>query len=1037
MIKRRVPLLEYYKGEGLNLYPVIEKRPGHYVNNKLVGLSGWDSINDFNELSRSIKSNDNYGFRTGIQYKSNKNIIVLDFDNNSKQGASARTINLYDRFSGLDTNNKLGIYESSTCGNYGVLVDITNCKELKKKIEEVSGINKNKIEVEHLEILYNSNVILPPSKTTCKVHQKIHKERKYLSNICGFCIPNEEQINFIAECLDRYIKNSKRNILKKERDVIVDTNNEKIEVRRIPTGKMLGILECLKETRFLAGYNDWIKLLYMIANSNNSSEVIKKFWESCKVGRYSTVSLEHINSFFSNCDIEPEFNNAPLWKLAREDNPSLFANIFNRYDEPQFKYNKITFKTAENKNTKFINYNQVMEYFTTPNNTITKLNVICSGLGTGKTSFIEQRVKLQNIKASRIIFITMRQSLAYSIMSDFNKLGFKNYLDKSNKVNYYTSKLIISLDSLEKITLQQNEEIIIPKYDLVICDEIASLLSHFSYQNIHNVEKVYRIFIRIIKDSKECYLMDGDISNREILWLKNYMDYDVAEQKLPLFNELKGAQHNLVMSYCANSQYNRILKDLEEGKNICVVSMSATEAEKLYELLNQKYSTLLIISRTGDKQKKELENVNDIVAMYRCFIYSPTITVGVNIDCIHFDKIYGYVCEGSVCARDYYQMLNRIRNPRDNTINILIGSFNMKFHGLYNVVPFETYKKSIYDEDMIDGLNYIKLWNKWENDHKALWLDIFKWYAEKKGHRMIIEESSKELFQIEKDKFKENLERLQLEINSKPMPIEEIYNTPRLINHKLYVMSEIITNEERDRICAKSVITDEDKVVLDKIDKDNGWNLPEIIQERVRLNIANSFDKARLEKTLYCNMFDLNDNSTLEEFKNVYNKIGVVINNAKLNNLAGIDDLLSLVPVDNRSLDELILSKKLEYIKKIQRLLNINDFNNARHIDNIDYNGIRDFVNDKNMSIVFGIINIDSGTKKIKKNNNETDSNIKNINTVKKIIQDYGYVLNSKQVRNGNERKYVYSIDMLDAVKKYISIQKRNQDIKVQEELDF
>ena len=1043
MIKKRVHPLEFYKSQGLNLYPVIEKRPGHYVNGNLVGLPGWESIKDFEELSNSVKSNDNYGFRTGIQYKSNKNIIVLDFDNNSKDGASASTSNLYDRFALLDSANSAGFYSSSTCGNYGVIVDITNSPELHAKIEEVSRINKNKIEVEHLEILYKSNVILPPSKTTCKVHQKVHNERRYINNRCGFCIPNEEQVKFILECLDTFIKNSKRSRLNKERDVIINTSDgTKIEVRRIPTRKMLGILECLKECRFVAGYNDWIKLLYMIANGNNSQEVIAHFWERCKVGKYSTVSLEHITSFFTGCDIEPEFNNAPLWKLAREDNPVLFANLFNRYDEPQFEYNKIRFQNAEGKNTKFINYNQVMDYFTISSNTITKLNVICSGLGTGKTSFIEKRVRQQNKKAVRIIFITMRQTLAYSIMCEFNKLGFKNYLDKKNKVSYYTSKLIISLDSLERITIEKDEEMVIPKYDLVICDEIASLLSHFSYQNIHDVDKVYRIFTRIIKESNECYLMDGDISNREILWLKNYMGYDI-EQKLPLFNELQGKQYNLVLSYCANGQYNKILKDLEEGNNICVVCMSATEAEKLYELVNQKYRSLLIISRTGDKQKKKLEDVNSLVLMYRCFIYSPTITVGVNIDCIHFDKIYGYVCEGSVCARDYYQMLNRIRNPKENTINILIGSFNMKFHGLHNVVPFETYKTSIYGDEVIDGLSYIKLWNKWENDHKGLWLDTFKWYAEKKGHRLIVEESSKELFQIEKEKFKENLERLQIEINKKPMPIEEIYNTPRLATYKLDVMPETITNEERDRICAKPMITDEDKVMLAKIDKDNGWDVADVIQERVRLNIANPFDKARLEKTLYCNMFELNDNSSLEEFKNMYNKIGIVINNAKLNNLAGIDDLLSLAPVENRSLDELILSKKVEYMKKIQLLLNINDFNNARYIDNIDYDGLRELVNDKNMYIVFGIINTEEGTKKLKKKKDGVvaDSNMRNINIVKKILQDYGYVLNSKRVRNGKELRYVYSIEILDAVKKYTTIQKRNMIINddnvVEEVLEF
>ena len=85
-------------------------------------------------------------------------------------------------------------------------------------------------------------------------------------------------MKFILECLDTFIKNSKRSRLNKERDVIINTSDgTKIEVRRIPTRKMLGILECLKESRFLEGYNEWIKLLYMIANGNNSLEVMNTY----------------------------------------------------------------------------------------------------------------------------------------------------------------------------------------------------------------------------------------------------------------------------------------------------------------------------------------------------------------------------------------------------------------------------------------------------------------------------------------------------------------------------------------------------------------------------------------------------------------------------------------------------------------------------------------------------------------------------------------------------------------------------------------
>ena len=44
-----------------------------------------------------------------------------------------------------------------------------------------------------------------------------------------------------------------------------------------------------------------------------------------------------------------------------------------------------------------------------------------------------------------------------------------------------------------------------------------------------------------------------------------------------------------------------------------------------------------------------------------------------NIDIDYFDRIYGYICSGSVIPRDYVQMLARIRQIKNPIIEILIA----------------------------------------------------------------------------------------------------------------------------------------------------------------------------------------------------------------------------------------------------------------------------------------------------------------------------------------------------------------------------
>jgi hypothetical protein len=108
MIRKRVSPLLFFRKEGINLYPVLEKRPGQYINGVLVGLKNWEELEDFSKLSKDIRIDDNIGFRTGVQYSSGKIIIGLDFDNNSSKGLNNVTLEMYNRFESLDSNNKIG-----------------------------------------------------------------------------------------------------------------------------------------------------------------------------------------------------------------------------------------------------------------------------------------------------------------------------------------------------------------------------------------------------------------------------------------------------------------------------------------------------------------------------------------------------------------------------------------------------------------------------------------------------------------------------------------------------------------------------------------------------------------------------------------------------------------------------------------------------------------------------------------------------------------------------------------------------------------
>jgi len=135
-----------------------------------------------------------------------------------------------------------------------------------------------------------------------------------------------------------------------------------------------------------------------------------------------------------------------------------------------------------------INYRYLLDANINDNLLVTKTNDffsdenikslnICSPYNTGKTQYIKN--VLDKFQPERILWVSYRISLTNDIKYNFESYGFQTYLTG----NYRADKLIVQLESLHK--LDYNSEFIdegngVPSYDLVIIDEVESILSQFN-----------------------------------------------------------------------------------------------------------------------------------------------------------------------------------------------------------------------------------------------------------------------------------------------------------------------------------------------------------------------------------------------------------------------------------------------------------------------------------------------------------------------------------------------------------------------------
>jgi len=239
---------------------------------------GWSKITYEQSKKYFDETNNNIGMRTGIQ-ESGKYIIGLDFDIMKKDEATkayslecTNTKKFYTDFLGNCDGDVTGIFKSSTCGNYGILVDVTENKSIVDLLDNIAATTFQRKDF-HLEIRKATNYALPPSKTTCKCHNKMCKAREFMKlGLHKLNNKNEALLeSYIKAYFDEtYTKPSPRELRNNKKAegleilnvIMADDNDDK----KIPIAYLSKFLNILNGKRG-DDYHSWIRIGSAIQNS--------------------------------------------------------------------------------------------------------------------------------------------------------------------------------------------------------------------------------------------------------------------------------------------------------------------------------------------------------------------------------------------------------------------------------------------------------------------------------------------------------------------------------------------------------------------------------------------------------------------------------------------------------------------------------------------------------------------------------------------------------------------------------------------------
>ena len=478
-------------------------------------------------------------------------------------------------------------------------------------------------------------------------------------------------------------------------------------------------------------------------------------------------------------------------------------------------------------------------------------------------------------------------------------------------------------------------------------------------------DSIYYIFHHLICNTPKVICCDGDISNREYEYIRRF----ACETDNPINiyeNTYLPRKYEYVFHYDEFKIMNMIEEDLKNKLNIVFVSMSSSMCQKIDRQFNNKYNVLCITSKTDDNIKKQLIDLENKILTnnIQILIYSPCITVGTDISIKnYFNKIYGFMCNHSVTARDFNQMLARVRNPIDDTINILLDRTIPKSQ-IANYYEFDEVKSLYCDEynyNINDLTTYqtLRLWNDFEDiNNKHYLFPIFLHYITKKGHTYKITDECK----------KTNFEK--------------------------FTLNEIILAENID------------------------YDIYTALLEQQQLNDLSRKQKLMVEKFLYSYTFNKSIEDIDESFMKIhFGKRYIVKNNDLFMKIFKGNNIRSNKNINKYDNDELI--HKMINIKKILNYFGFMDIDNQINKTDFEtkYSKITDIIDDK-FRLLFDMKK-EEVNDLIKINN----TNKKVLGFLNSLLIDYGVEIIGKRIKiYSKETKkqintWLYNLDILNIIK--------------------
>lgn len=480
----------------------------------------------------------------------------------------------------------------------------------------------------------------------------------------------------------------------------IDYDDNKINVSSMPiaTEEIKKDIEQRIINFTATDHDNALKLLQLIPCSEDNNECAK----FANFAFYNNISF---NEFWSWCkqkndSYDRKKKYEARWKYFKEDSThkfnlswikkriSLYYPNFHVMDDFKTKsfvnsFDLSSVKIPVRRCPTFETADIQSHHFETPH----KVAIFNVGMGGGKTG---ATVKFLKDTKKSFVWLSVRQALAMNTNDRFvkDKLNVYNYLDdgdsKKKEKNINDAKsLLISCESLHYL---KNTN----KFDVLVIDEIESLLNNWDSKTHKNLEANFHNFKALFSHCKKIVLLDAFTTTKTTNFLKVLGIEDIITYSC----DYAKPKRTLIENDDFDTIVNKMVADIDNKKKIFVfypflndsnshIGIKSLESE-LYKRCNTKPNIITYMSVASDKVKKTLYDVKNTWTNADVILTTSSITVGVNYEGSDFDKVYLLTSGMCNLARDLVQVSLRIRSPISSDIEMFFFDKESKYIYEYN-----------------------------------------------------------------------------------------------------------------------------------------------------------------------------------------------------------------------------------------------------------------------------------------------------------------------------------------------------------------